>query len=103
LMCYGDDSFVLPRPDKEVKIEFSGLTDKYRVVKYVIDKTHANAYTKFLELGEPQEASEEIQHIIREAGALREVDIGTVSPENYVLSVPMKNNAVVLLELFLSE
>lgn len=100
LMCYGDDGFVLPRPTKDFEIEMSGIDREYKVVKYVIDKTHANVYTKFLELGEPQDASEEIQKVIREAGALKAEECGTVTPESNTVYVEMENNAVVLLELF---
>ncbi|MBQ3225243.1 MAG: hypothetical protein IJB42_05995, partial [Oscillospiraceae bacterium] len=99
LMCYGDDGFVLPRPTKDFEIEMSGIDKEYKVIKYVIDKTHANCYTKFLELGEPQDASEEIKEEIRRAGALVAEDAGTVSPENNILTLTMENNAVVLLEL----
>jgi len=100
LMCYGDDGFVLPRPTKDFEIEFAGIDKKYNVVKYVIDKNNANCYTKFLELGEPQDAPEDIQAIIREAGTLKPEECGTVSPENITLNVRMENNAVVLLELY---
>jgi beta-xylosidase len=78
----------------------SGIKQNYRVVKYVIDKTHANAYTKFVELGEPQDPSEEVKQAIREAGALKPEEMGIITPEDNLVSVTMENNAVVLLELF---
>ncbi len=99
LMCYGDDAFTLPRPTQDFEVEFQGLQGPCKVVKYVIDKTHANVYTKFLELGEPQDADEATQAIIRQAGQLIPEDIGTVSPEHKTVTVPMENNAVVLLEI----
>lgn len=100
LLCYGDDSFTLARPTREFTFEMSGIKQNYRVVKYVIDKTHANAYTKFVELGEPQDPSEEVKQAIREAGALKPEEMGIITPEDNLVSVTMENNAVVLLELF---
>lgn len=100
LLCYGDDGFALPRPTKEFVFEMSGIDKTYRVEKYVIDKTHANAYTKFVELGEPQNPSEEIKQQIREAGALKAEPVGIITPADNKVAVTMENNAVVLLELF---
>lgn len=76
------------------------LGNKLGVEKYVIDKTHANAYTKFVELGEPQNPSEEVKQAIREAGALKLEPVGVITPADNKVSVTMDNNAVVLLELF---
>ncbi len=100
LMCYGDDGFKLDRPTKDFDIELTGLTKNYKVSKYVIDKHKANCYTKFLELGEPQDASEEVKQIIRDAGELKEEFEKTVSPTDYKLKINMSNNAVVLLEVY---
>ena len=100
LLCYADDSFVYERPTDDFEIKFSNLDGEYNVVKYVIDKTHANAYTKFLELGSPQDASPEIQKMIRDAGALVAEECGNVSPQNDSIVLTMNENAVVLLELF---
>lgn len=100
LFCYGDDGFTLPRPTREFVFEMADITQNYRVVKYVIDKTHANAYTKFVELGEPQDASEEMKREIREAGALKAEELGIITPTDNKVAVTMENNAVVLLELF---
>ena len=100
LLCYADDSFVYERPTDDFEIKFSNLYGEYNVVKYVIDKTHANAYTKFLELGSPQDASPEIQKVIRDAGALVAEECGNVSPQNDSIVLTMNENAVVLLELF---
>lgn len=100
LVCYGDDGFTLPRPTKDFVFEMAGIDRKYRVVKYLIDKHHANVYTKFVELGEPQEPSEDVKAAIREAGALKAEEMGTVAPDNNKITVTMENNAVVLLELF---
>ncbi len=99
LLCYADPTFAVNLPEKTFDTVFEGLDKEYKVVKYVIDKTHANCYTKFCELGKPQDASEEIKEEIRRAGALVAEDAGTVSPENNVLTLTMENNAVVLLEL----
>ncbi|MBQ6846742.1 MAG: hypothetical protein IJO61_06380, partial [Oscillospiraceae bacterium] len=81
-------------------IDLSGIDREYKIVKYVIDKNHANCYTKFLELGEPQDAPEDVQAIIRGAGTLKAEECGTVSPDNTIFNLKMENNAVVLLELF---
>ncbi len=100
LMCYADDSFTLKRETDDFEVRFSNLEKEYKIVKYVIDKTHANVYTKFLELGSPQDASPEIQKQIRDAGALCAEECGYVSPENEIITLTMEENAVVLLELF---
>lgn len=100
LMCYADDRFALDLPTRDFEVNFANLDKKYNVVKYVIDKEKANAYTKFLELGSPQDATEEQQQAIRDAGALKAEEIGTITPDNSVVKFEMKNNAVVLLELF---
>lgn len=100
LMCYADDAFTSKRPTADFEVRFSNLDKEYKVVKYVIDKTHANAYTKFLELGEPQNASPEVQQQIRDAGALVAEECGIVSPQSENITVNMTENAVVLLELY---
>lgn len=98
--CKLYDGFLLPRPTKEFVFEMSGINQDYRVVKYLTDKNHANAYTKFVEFGEPQNPSEEIKQQIRVAGALKPEEAGVISPDNNKVKVTMENNAVVLLELF---
>lgn len=100
LLCYADPFFISPLPDISTEILFEGLDRAYRVQKQVIDRTHANAYTKFVELGRPQNPSEEIKQIIRDAGTLKAEDIGTVTPDNKTILLEMENNAVVLLELY---
>ena len=99
LLTYADSAFSIDLPPCEFTIDFEGLDKEYKVVKYLIDRNHANCYTKFCELGRPQDASEEIKEEIRKAGALVPEDVGTVSPENNTLTLTMENNAVVLLEL----
>ena len=100
LLSYADDGFSLNLPNIDVDINFSGINRKYKVVKSVIDKNNANAYTKFLELGEPQDATPEIQDVIRKAGELNFEEIGNVDGENSVVTINMTNNSVILLELF---
>jgi len=100
LLCYADDTFTAKRPTDDFEVKFSNLDQEYKIVKYVIDKTHANAYTKFLELGGPQNASAEVQQQIRDAGALVAEECGTVSPQNEFITLTMTENAVVLLELY---
>lgn len=100
LICYADPFFVSSLPDISTEIRFEGLDGAYRVQKQVIDRTHANAYTKFVELGRPQNPSEEIKQIIRDAGTLKTENVGTVTPDNKTILLEMENNAVVLLELY---
>lgn len=100
LLSYADQYLMLDLPDLTFDVVFDGLDGEYKVTKYVIDKTHANVYTKFLELGSPQNPTEEIKRKIREAGELREEYAGTVSPESNTLSITMENHAVVLLEAY---
>ena len=100
LMCYADDAFSAKRDTADFQVKFSGLDKEYRIEKYIIDKTHANAYTKFLQLGQPQNPSPEIRQQIRDAGALTAEVCGTVSPGNDTVTVTMTENAVVLLELY---
>ena len=100
LLSYADDGFALNLPDIDVGVNFSGIDRKYKVVKSVIDKNNANAYTKFLELGAPQEASEEIQDVIRKAGELKFEEIGSVDKDNTTVTINMTNNSVILIELF---
>ena len=100
LLCYADPTFTVDLPETTFDLSLEGLDKEYKVTKYVIDKTHANCYTKFCELGRPQDASEEVKEEIRKAGALVAEDAGCVSPENPVFNLTMENNAVVLLELF---
>ncbi|MBQ6698816.1 MAG: hypothetical protein IJN09_07205 [Oscillospiraceae bacterium] len=99
LLCYADDAFSAKRCASDFDIRFSNLDREYNVVKYVIDKTHANVYTKFLELGSPQNASPEIQNQIRDAGALVSEKCGCVSPQNEIITLNMAENSVLLLEL----
>lgn len=99
LMAYGDDFFKRQLEDKQVQIDLSGLDRKYSVKLWRIDKNHANVYTKFLELGSPQDPTEEQKEQIRQAGALQAECLGTVTPENSMIRFSMTNNAVVLLEL----
>ncbi|MBQ4517131.1 MAG: hypothetical protein II997_00920 [Clostridia bacterium] len=99
LLCYADDGFALDLPTHNFEINLSGLKGKYQVTQYVIDKDTANAYSKFVELGEPQNATEEQKKAIREAGTLKPESLGTVSKENPCVALTMQNNAVVLLEI----
>ncbi len=99
LLCYGDDGFTLSRPTRDFELELCGLPGKCRTVKYTIDKTHANVYSKFLELGEPQDADEATKALIREAGKLIPEAQKYLSPEDHTLTLEMENNAVVLLEI----
>lgn len=100
LLCYADDAFNLDLPNVTFDINFSGIEREYKVKYSVIDKTNANCYTKFLELGSPQDASEEVKDVIRKAGELKYEDFGVVTPENPNVTLTMTNNAVVLIELF---
>ena len=100
LMAYGDDFLKRQLADKEVQIDLSGLAGKYSAKLWRIDKNHANCYTKFLELGSPQDPTEEQKEIIRAAGTLKEENLGTVSPENNILRFAMIQNATVLVELY---
>jgi len=100
LLAYADDGFAIDLPDISFDIHIEGIDKTYTVKKQVIDKTNANCYTKFLELGSPQDASEKIQAIIREAGTLKVEDCGQITPENPYVNLAMTNNAVVLIELF---
>jgi len=99
LLCYADDAFALDLPTQNFEVNLSGLKGKYQVTQYVIDRDTANAYSKFVELGEPQNATEEQKKAIREAGTLKPESLGTVSKENPCVALTMQNNAVVLLEI----
>lgn len=100
LMVYADDRFELNLAEKNLEIDMSGLDREYKVFAYVIDKNHSNAYTKFVELGEPQNPSEEVKKQIREAGTLKAEKIGVVSPQNTVVEITAAENSVILLEFF---
>ena len=99
-MLLTDDFLKRQLEDKEIRIDLAGLEGSYRVKLWRIDKNNANVYTKFLELGSPQDPTEEQKEQIRQAGALQEERLGTVTPENPVVSFAMTNNSVVLLELY---
>ena len=103
LLAYADNRFIIDLPEIEVPIKFMGIDKKYNVKKYVIDKDHANAITKYNELGCPDNPTDEQKEIIRAFGTLKCEDAETVSPDNDTLTLKMINNAVVLLELFPAE
>ena len=100
LLAYGDDFFKRDLADRPVKIDLSGLDRAYQVKTWRIDKQNANAYTKFLELGSPQDPTEEQKELIRQAGTLQMEDLCTVAPQNPIVELVMENNSVVLLELY---
>lgn len=99
LLGYADDNFTRQLKPLVNTVELSGLTKKYKITGWRIDADHANAIRKFKELGQPAEPTEEQKAAIREFGALKPEDLGTVSPENPVFELRMENNATLLLEL----
>jgi len=70
-----------------------------KVTGWRIDADHANPIRKFKELGQPAEPTEAQKAAIREFGALKPEDLGTVSPEAPILELRMENNATLLLEI----
>lgn len=100
LLCYADGEFRLALPDMKVPVKFEGIDKEYKVISYTIDKNHANAITKYRELGCPDNPTEEEKQIIREFASLHPENIGKISPSNNALTLDMEQNAVVLLELF---
>ena len=99
LLGYADDNFTRQLKPLVNTVELSGLTKKYKITGWRIDADHANAIRKFKELGQPADPTEEQKAAIREFGALKPEDLGTVSPENPVFELRMENNATLLLEL----
>ncbi len=99
LLAYGDDLLKRQLQDLDVQIDLDGIDSRYDVKIWRIDAKNANVYTKFLELGSPQDPTQEQKEQIRQAGVLQAESLGTVTPENPVVSFSMTNNAVVLLEL----
>ena len=99
LLGYADDNFTRRLKPLVNTVEFSGLQGQYKVTGWRIDADHANAIRKFKELGQPADPTEEQKAAIREFGALKPEDLGTVSPENPILPLHMENNATLLLEL----
>jgi len=100
LLCYADGEFRIDLPEKEVPITFEGLDREYNIVKYIIDKNHSNAITKYNALGCPDSPTEEQKELIRDFAALKPQNCGTVSAERNSITLTMEQNAVVLLELF---
>lgn len=100
LLAYGDDALKRQLSDLNVQIDLRGLDRTYNGKIWRIDKENANGYTKFLELGSPQDPTGEQKAQIRQAGTLQAEALPAVDPENPVVSFPMKNNSVVLLELY---
>ncbi len=100
LLSYADDAFERVLRSITADVAFDGLGGTFRVTGWRIDADHANAIRKFNELGKPQNPTEEQKEQIREFGRLKPEDLGTVSPENPVLHLPLENNTTILLELY---
>lgn len=99
LICYADDLFTRPLKPIDMKIEFAGLGSQYKVTGWRIDADHANAIRKYKELGLPKNPTEEEKAAIREFGALKPENLGTVSADDSALTVHLENNTTLLLEL----
>jgi xylan 1,4-beta-xylosidase len=58
-----------------IELDIMGLEAerRYRVERYVIDAKHSNAHTAWLEMGQPQNPTEDQLHALRSAGALQKV------------------------------
>ena len=100
LLAYADGDFRCKIPKIDAPITFRGIDGKYDVVKYVIDKDHANAIEKYRELGCPDNPTEEQKKEIYDFASLKPEPFGTVSAENPSVTVSFEENSVVLLELF---
>lgn len=99
LLGYADDNFTRQLKPLVNTVEFAGLQCKCKITGWRIDADHANAIRKFKELGQPAEPTEAQKAAIREFGALKPEDLGTVSPEAPILELRMENNATLLLEI----
>lgn len=100
LFAYADAEFRNELPEIEVPIRFLETGGKYRIEKYVIDEDNANAIKKYRELGCPDNPTEEQKKQIREFATLKPEAAGEISSDKPDYSFAMKNNSVVLLELY---
>jgi len=99
LLGYADDALIRQLKPLNTTLNLEGLTKRCRVTGWRIDADHANAIRKFKELGQPENPTEEQMAAIREFGALKPEDLGTVDPENPEIAIRLENNATLLLEI----
>ena len=72
---YHDDD--LPKPDAQITLEVSGLAQHWdgcraaRITHYRIDNSHSNSYTRWLEMGAPQQPTNAQISELKAAGQLQ--------------------------------
>lgn len=82
-----------------VTLTLNGLGAEYRVRLWVIDRTHANAFRRYEELGSPEHPDEAQISELRRAGELYRTDAPDAGTENCSVSFEMTGHSVVLCEL----
>ena len=87
---YHDDD--LPKPDSQVTLDIQGLparndgTCTANLTHYRIDNEHSNSYQKWLQMGSPQDPTEEQYAELKEAGMLQ-----TLTGPDVVTEVSVEN------------
>jgi xylan 1,4-beta-xylosidase len=72
---YHDDD--LPKPDAQIRLDVSGLDEHWngcqraRITHYRIDNSHSNSYTRWLEMGAPQNPTDVQVAELKAAGQLQ--------------------------------
>ena len=100
LLAFGDDDLQKVFEPCRLTLELAGLDKTCRVEGYRIDANHANAITKYRELGCPDEPTEEQKAAIVEFAKLKAEDLGVVTPEDSAVKVNMISNTTLLLEIY---
>jgi xylan 1,4-beta-xylosidase len=87
----------------QVKVEVVGLNPDYgyRLRRLLIDSVHSNSYSAWVEMGEPQNPSEEQLRILKRASMLKTVEETTVTNTDgkCAFTVPLAAHSVCLVEL----
>ena len=100
---YHDDD--LPGPDAKIQLSITGVArDVHRVLltHYRIDQNHSNAYTRWKELGSPQNPTKEQYAQLRAAGSLELLDSPhwiAVTNETVQLDYTLPRQGVSLVQL----
>ncbi len=99
LSCHHDDWDL--QKENSVQLEMHGLpTENYQLRHWLIDQKHANSFRQWVELGSPQQPSEEQLSVLRKAAQPRPKDLGKFQTQAglLTLSLTLKTHSVSLLE-----
>lgn len=96
LGVYAAENFKEALPELDVEFDFSEIKAKKKIKIWKIDKYNANAYSAFLELGSPENLSQENIDYIMEKSKL-ECEEFDFSPD---FRIRLCENAVILIEIF---